>query len=33
MEQVPKIVRQRLQAVAKAEVHPDPDLLAGYAAK
>ena len=33
MEQVPKIVRQRLQAVAKAEVHPDPDLLAGFAEK
>ena len=33
MEQVPKIVRQRLQAVAKAKVHPDPDLLAGFAEK
>ena len=33
MEQVPKIVRQRLEAVAKAEVHPDPDLLVGFAEK
>jgi hypothetical protein len=33
MAQVPKIVRQRLQAVAKAEVHPDADLLAGFAEK
>jgi hypothetical protein len=31
MEQLPKLVRQRLQATAKAGVHPDPDLLACFA--
>ena len=33
MEQLPKIVRQRLQATAKAGVHPDPDLLTAFAEK
>ncbi len=33
MEQLPKIVVQRLQATAKPEVHPDPDLLAAFAEK
>lgn len=31
MEQLPKIVVQRLRATAKPEVHPDPDLLAAFA--
>jgi hypothetical protein len=31
MEPLPKLVRQRLQAAAQAGVHPDPDLLAGFA--
>ena len=30
MEQLPKIVQQRLQATAKAGVHPDPDLLTAF---
>ena len=30
MEQLPKIVRQRLEATQKAEAHPDPDLLAAF---
>src|SRR5882724_7413016 len=30
MEQLPKIVRQRLQATDKAEVHPDADLLTAF---
>ncbi len=30
MEQLPKIVRERLQAGAKPEVHPDPDLLTAF---
>ncbi len=33
MEQLPKIVRQRLQATAKPGVHPDPDLLTAFAEK
>lgn len=33
MEQIPKIVQQRLQATAKPGVHPDPDLLTGFAEK
>src|SRR6266446_7424429 len=33
MEQLPKIVQQRLQATAKVGLHPDPDLLAGFAEK
>jgi len=33
MEQLPKIVQQRLQATAKIGLHPDPDLLAGFAEK
>ncbi len=33
MEQLPKIVQQRLQATAKAGVHPDPDLLTAFAEK
>jgi hypothetical protein len=33
MEQLPKIVQQRLQATAQAGVHPDPDLLAAFAEK
>ncbi len=31
MEPLPKLVRQRLQAAAQGGVHPDPDLLAGFA--
>ena len=31
MEQLPKIVVQRLRATAKPEVHPDPDLLTAFA--
>ena len=31
MEPLPKLVHQRLQATAKAGVHPDPDLLACFA--
>jgi Photosynthesis system II assembly factor YCF48/Putative zinc-finger len=33
MEQLPKIVRERLQATATAGAHPDPDLLAAFAEK
>ncbi len=33
MEQLPKIVQQRLQATPKAGVHPDPDLLTAFAEK
>src|SRR5438128_964774 len=33
MADVPKIVRQRLQATAKAGVYPDPDLLTAFAEK
>ena len=33
MEQLPKIVQQRLQATAAAGVHPDPDLLTAFAEK
>ena len=33
MEQLPKIVHQRLQATASARVHPDPDLLTAFAEK
>ncbi len=33
MEQLPKIVQQRLQATAKPGVHPDPDLLAAFVEK
>jgi hypothetical protein len=33
MEQLPKIVVQRLKATPKPEVHPDPDLLAAFAEK
>ena len=33
MEQLPKIVAQRLQAVSRAEMHPDANLLAAYAEK
>jgi Photosynthesis system II assembly factor YCF48 len=33
MESLPKIVRQRLQATAKAELHPDPDLLTAFVEK
>lgn len=33
MEQLPKIVTQRLQATAKPGVHPDPDLLTAFAEK
>jgi Photosynthesis system II assembly factor YCF48 len=33
MEQVPKIVRQRLQAVVNTAIHPDPDVLAAFAEK
>jgi Photosynthesis system II assembly factor YCF48/Putative zinc-finger len=33
MEQLPKIVRQRLQATASAGVHPDPDLLTAFVEK
>ena len=31
MEQLPKIVQQRLSAADKAWVHPDPDLLTAFA--
>jgi len=31
MEQLPKIVQQRLSAADKAGVHPDPDLLTAFA--
>ena len=31
MEQLPKIVQQRLSATDKAGVHPDPDLLTAFA--
>src|SRR6266849_4693576 len=33
MADIPKIARQRLQAIAKAGVHPDPDLLTAFAEK
>jgi hypothetical protein len=33
MEQVPKIFSQRLQATAKPAVHPDANVLAGFAEK
>jgi hypothetical protein len=33
MEQLPKIVQQRLRATASARVHPDPDLLTAFAEK
>ena len=33
MEQLPKIVQQRLRAPAKPGIHPDPDLLAAFAEK
>ncbi len=33
MEQLPKIVQQRLQGNPKPAVHPDPDLLAAFAEK
>jgi hypothetical protein len=33
MEQLPKIVQQRLQATAKTGVHPDPDLLTAFVEK
>src|ERR1700690_3312119 len=33
MEQLPKIVQQRLQATAPAGGHPDPGLLAAFAEK
>lgn len=33
MEQVPKIVSQRLQATAEPAVHPDANVLAGFAEK
>ncbi len=33
MEQLPKIVRQRLQATARAEPHPDASLLTAFAEK
>jgi hypothetical protein len=33
MEQVPKIVRERLQAVAAPGIHPDENLLTGFAEK
>ena len=33
MEHLPKIVQARLQATAKAGVHPDPDLLTAFAEK
>src|SRR4051794_26059698 len=33
MEQLPKIVAQRLQAVSRTETHPDANLLAAYAEK
>ncbi len=33
MEQLPKIVQQRLSGPSKAGVHPDPDLLTAFAEK
>jgi hypothetical protein len=33
MEQLPKIVQQRLQGPAKPGLHPDPDLLTAFAEK
>jgi photosystem II stability/assembly factor-like uncharacterized protein len=33
MEQLPKIVQQRLQGSAKPGIHPDPDLLTAFAEK
>src|SRR5215813_11757467 len=33
MEQLPKIVSQRLQAVSRAETHPDANLLTAFAEK
>lgn len=33
MADIPKIARQRLQATAKAGVHPDPDVLTAFAEK
>jgi Photosynthesis system II assembly factor YCF48/Putative zinc-finger len=33
MEQLPKIVRERLRATAKPGAHPDPDLLTAFAEK
>lgn len=33
MEQLPKLVQQRLQGSAKPGVHPDPDLLTAFAEK
>ena len=33
MEQLPKIVGQRLQAVSRAEAHPDANLLTAFAEK
>src|ERR1051326_744989 len=33
MEQLRKIVAQRLQAVSRAEAHPDANLLAAFAEK
>ena len=33
MEQLPKIVQERLRATAKPGVHPDPDLLSAFAEK
>jgi Photosynthesis system II assembly factor YCF48/Putative zinc-finger len=33
MEQLPKIVQQRLQGAAKPGVHPDPDLLTAFVEK
>jgi len=33
MEQLPKIVAQRLQAVSRAETHPDANLLAAFTEK
>jgi hypothetical protein len=33
MEQLPKIVAQRLQAVSRTETHPDANLLAAFAEK
>ena len=33
MEPIPHIVRQRMQAAAQPEVHPDPDLLTAFSEK
>jgi hypothetical protein len=33
MEQIPKVVRQRLQTTAEAGVHPDANVLAGFVEK